>query len=68
MTNNNRALAAFIAHNTDIAEMLKELSALCDDHFNIAPDDVTWANVGSLNAIRAQLNGIVRFAGAREAV
>ena len=67
MTNNDRALAAFIAHNTDIAEMLKELSALCDNHFNTAPDDVTWAHVGSLNEIRVQLSGIVDFAGARKA-
>ena len=60
------ALDAFIAHNTDIAETLKTLSALCDEHFNTAPDDVNWGHVGTLYEIRVRLDQIVYFAGARK--
>ena len=28
--------------------MLARLSALSDDHFNCAPDDVDWSHVGTL--------------------
>ena len=28
--------------------MLARLTALSDDHFNVAPDEVTWGDVGSL--------------------
>ena len=42
------ALDAFTAKKTEIDTMLARLTALSDDHFNIAPDDVTWADVGTL--------------------
>jgi len=42
------APAAFIARKTEIDTMLDRLKALSDDHFNAAPDEVTWADVGTL--------------------
>lgn len=42
------ALAAFIAKKAEIDAMLTRLQALSDDHFGYAPDDVTWAHVGTL--------------------
>ena len=42
------ALDAYIAKKTEIDTMLARLTALSDDHFNVAPDDVTWADVGTL--------------------
>ena len=42
------ALAAFIARKAEIDTMLDRLKALSDDHFNAAPDEVTWADVGTL--------------------
>ena len=42
------ALDAYIAKKTEIDTMLARLTALSDDHFNVAPADVTWADVGSL--------------------
>ena len=42
------ALDAYIARKTEIDTMLARLTALSDEHFDVAPDEVTWANVGTL--------------------
>ena len=42
------ALDAYIAKKTVIDAMLTRLTALSDDHFNVAPDDITWGDVGTL--------------------
>jgi hypothetical protein len=42
------ALAAFVSKKAEIDAMLTRLRALSDDHFGYAPDDVTWAHVGTL--------------------
>ena len=45
---NEDALAAFVSKKTAIDAMLARLQALSDDHFGVAPDEVTWGDVGSL--------------------
>jgi hypothetical protein len=45
---NDDALAAFIARKAEIDTMLQRLQALSDDHFGVAPEEVTWGDVGSL--------------------
>ncbi len=42
------ALDTYIAKKAEIDTMLARLTALSEDHFNVAPDDVTWADVGTL--------------------
>ena len=42
------ALDAYIARKIEIDTMLARLTALSDDHFNVAPDDVDWGHVGTL--------------------
>jgi hypothetical protein len=42
------ALDAYIAKKTEIDAMLARLAALSADHFNAAPDQVTWGDVGTL--------------------
>jgi hypothetical protein len=42
------ALAAFVSNKAEIDEMLTRLQALSDDHFDYAPDDITWSHVGTL--------------------
>jgi len=42
------ALDAYIAKKIEIDTMLARLKALSDDHFNVAPDAVTWGDVGTL--------------------
>jgi len=43
-----QALAAFVSKKAEIDAMLTRLQALSDDHFGYAPDDLTWAHVGTL--------------------
>jgi hypothetical protein len=43
-----QALAAFVSKKAEIDAMLTRLQALSDDHFDYAPDDVTWSHVGPL--------------------
>ena len=42
------ALDAYIARKAEIDTMLARLTALSDDHFNVAPDEVNWGHVGTL--------------------
>jgi hypothetical protein len=43
-----QALAAFVVRKAEIDAMLSRLQSLSDDHFGVAPDEVTWGHVGSL--------------------
>jgi hypothetical protein len=45
---NHEVLAAFVQRKVEIDAMLTRLQALSDDHFGVAPDEVTWGHVGSL--------------------
>jgi hypothetical protein len=45
---NSGALGAFIARKTEIDTILARLAALSAEHFNRAPEDVSWADVGTL--------------------
>ena len=47
-TNQEKALAAFVARKTEIDAMLSRLTALSDDHFGVGPEEVTWGDVGTL--------------------
>jgi hypothetical protein len=44
----SEALASFIARKDEIDTILARLAALSGDHFNRTPDDITWADVGTL--------------------
>ncbi len=44
----DRALAAFVAKKAEIDTMLVRLQALSDDHFGVAPHEVTWGHAGTL--------------------
>ena len=37
-----------MARKLEIDTMLKRLSALSDEHFDVDPDDVNWGHVGTL--------------------
>jgi hypothetical protein len=42
------AIDAFIARKAEIDSMLARLQILSDNHFNVAPDEVSWGHVGDL--------------------
>jgi len=56
------ALAAFVQKKAEIDAMLARLQALSDDHFGVAPDEVTWSHVGSLEHYAALLKRITDMA------
>lgn len=58
MTNAQKAIDAFIAAKLEIDEMLARLAALSDEHFNTNPDEINWADVGTLDHYRAKLRKI----------
>ena len=45
---NDAALNAFLARKAEIDVMLMRLQAHSADHFGIAPDDINWGHVGTL--------------------
>src|SRR5689334_22374728 len=50
LSDGSAALAAFIARKTEIDTILARLAALSADHFNRSPDEITWADVGTLGS------------------
>ena len=44
-SNQEKALAAFVAKKAEIDRMLARLQSLSDDHFDVGPDEVTWSHV-----------------------
>lgn len=60
-SSSNEALAAFLARRLEIDTILTRLTALSDYHFNAMPDEVTWADVGTLGSF---LEGLRRVSDA----
>lgn len=48
MSKKPTAIGAFIARKAEIDTMLARLQALSDEHFNVAPEEVTWGHAGDL--------------------
>lgn len=58
ITNNAKAIDAFVTAKLEIDGMLARLQALSDDHFNCHPDEVGWAMVGTLEHYASLLKRI----------
>jgi len=56
--NQDAALQKFLAKKVEIDTMLARLQVLSDDHFNAAPDEVTWGHVGTLERYAEHLRQI----------
>ena len=55
---NNKAFATFIARKTEIDTILTRLTALSAEHFNCTPDEITWADVGTLGGYLQRLREV----------
>ena len=55
---NTDTLAAFIARKAEIDTILARLAALSAEHFNCAPDEITWADVGTLDSYLERLREV----------
>lgn len=58
---NDEALAAFVAAKAEIDAMLERLAALSDDHFGVAPEGVSWGDVGDLGFVAERLRQACDF-------
>jgi hypothetical protein len=56
--NNMAARAAFIARKFEIDAILARLAALSAEHFNCAPNEITWADVGTLGSYLEHLREV----------
>jgi hypothetical protein len=59
---NDDALAAFVQKKAEIDTTLGRLQSLSDDHFGVAPDEVTWGDVGSLGYYAEMLKRVTDMA------
>jgi hypothetical protein len=55
-------LAAFVAKKAEIDAMLTRIQTLSDDHFGVAPDEVSWGDVGNLGHYAELLKRITDMA------
>jgi len=62
--NQQQALAAFVGRKAEIDALLARLAAASADHFGCDPDEVTWADEGSLSHVEQQLREIAAFLNA----
>ena len=46
--NQEAALAAFVSKKAEIDAILARLQVLSDNHFNSNPEEISWADVGTL--------------------
>ena len=56
--NNSAALAVFVARKSEIDAILTRLAALSGEHFNCSPDEITWADVGTLGSYLERLQEV----------
>ena len=47
-TDNTKAIDTFLAKKAEFDAMLARLQTLSADHFNWAPNEITWAHVGTM--------------------
>ena len=59
---NSEALAAFVAHKTEIDAILARLTRLSNDHFNATPDEINWGDVGTLSSYLEQMQSVAAAA------
>jgi hypothetical protein len=59
---NDDALAAFVARKGETDAILSRIQSLSNDHFGVAPDEVTWGDVGTLGHYAELLRRITDMA------
>lgn len=60
-TNQEKALDAFCHHLGNARELMTLIRRHLDDHMEVGPDEVTWADVGSAGHVVEELKGVARF-------
>jgi hypothetical protein len=57
------ALDSFLAAHSEMGDLIEELKALHEDHYNADPDSVLWGNVGDLNHMISQMHELLGHNG-----
>lgn len=60
-TNREQALDAFCHHLGSASELLTLIRRHMDDHMEVDPEEVTWADAGSAAHVVEELKDIARF-------
>lgn len=61
MADKQTALDAYVARVESIRRQAQARLKAADDHFGSAPEEVTWAHVGSLGHADEQLKEVLAF-------
>lgn len=61
-TNKEQALATFMNRTQACRDLVEKITAHLDDHMNVEPEKVNWANVGDAAHIQMLLEQICDFA------
>jgi hypothetical protein len=61
-SNQQDALAAFMARKAGIDTMLAQLTALSNEHFDTSPEEINWGHVGTLGHYASLLKQITDMA------
>lgn len=61
LSTSQQPLATCMARKAEIDDLLGRSQAGSADHFNVQPDEVHWAPVGSLGHVAEQLRAIRAF-------
>ena len=59
---NDDAPVALVARGGEIDTMLSRIQSLSDDHFGVAPDELTWSDLGTLEYYAELLRRITDMA------
>lgn len=57
-SDNTTAIDAFLAKKAEFDTMLARLQTLSADHFNWAPDEITWGHAGTMTHYAEMLKRI----------
>ena len=52
---NSRVIERYLAHLNTASQALERLSQYIDDNGEVAPDDLDWSHVGSMEYLASQL-------------
>lgn len=65
MSNQEKAVFAFIQNVNDVQNILTGLKLYFTDHMELSPDNINWSHVGSVNHVKTLLNEINEFLGVK---
>lgn len=66
MRENPNSQEVFMALTQKASQMVEELKAHIDDHFEVSPDKVHWGHVGTAGKTCEDLEALLAFLGVRK--